>query len=97
MREAVKSTHKPQLCIAPDDSLWLGKDIANGIVTSKGEMERRVRKPHDKSIRSSILVIRGLRVILDAYLALIYGVTISRLNQLVRRDLKRIPPDLCRS
>ena len=41
----------------------------------------------------SILVLRGQRVILDADLARLYGVTTGRLNQQVRRNPDRFPTD----
>ncbi len=40
-----------------------------------------------------ILTLRGTRVVLDSELARIYGVTTARLNQQVRRNLKRFPQD----
>ena len=40
-----------------------------------------------------IFTIRGQRVILDADLARLYGTTTKALNQAVRRNLKRFPPD----
>jgi hypothetical protein len=39
------------------------------------------------------LVIRGQRVILDADLAAIYGVSTGRLNEAVKRNLDRFPED----
>ncbi|MBI2337108.1 MAG: ORF6N domain-containing protein [Deltaproteobacteria bacterium] len=44
-------------------------------------------------IEKSILLIRGHKVILDANLAELYGVPIKRLNEQVRRNSKRFPPD----
>ena len=44
-------------------------------------------------IASRIMDIRGQRVILDANLALLYGVTAKRFNERVRRNLGRFPPD----
>ncbi|MFI4889231.1 MAG: ORF6N domain-containing protein [Steroidobacterales bacterium] len=44
-------------------------------------------------IAHSILVMRGQRVILDAELAAIYGVTTGRLNEAVKRNAKRFPED----
>src|SRR5262245_26577226 len=41
----------------------------------------------------SILVLRGQRVLLDADLAMLYGVTTARLNQQVRRNPQRFPRD----
>jgi hypothetical protein len=44
-------------------------------------------------IESSILLIRGQRVMLDSELAALYGVTTKRLNEQVRRNLERFPSD----
>jgi hypothetical protein len=44
-------------------------------------------------IGQRILVLRGQRVLLDADLAELYGVSTSRLNQQVRRNHKRFPAD----
>jgi hypothetical protein len=44
-------------------------------------------------ITSAIVHVRGHRVILDASLASLYGVTTKRLNEQVRRNLKRFPAD----
>src|SRR5580658_1789309 len=44
-------------------------------------------------IAESIRILRGQRVLLDAELAALYGVTTKRLNQQVRRNLKRFPAD----
>ena len=46
-----------------------------------------------ESIAHSILLMRGQKVILDADLARLYGVTTQRLNQQVRRNLDRFPED----
>lgn len=42
---------------------------------------------------ATILTIRGLRVVLDADLARLYGVTTRRLNEQVGRNRDRFPPD----
>lgn len=47
----------------------------------------------DEQIERSILLLRGHRVILDADLAALYGVTTARLNQQVRRNMDRFPED----
>ena len=44
-------------------------------------------------IEQRILLIRGQKVILDADLAMLYGVPTRILNQAVRRNLKRFPQD----
>ena len=44
-------------------------------------------------ISTAILTVRGERVILDADLAATYGVTTKRLNEQVKRNTDRFPPD----
>jgi hypothetical protein len=44
-------------------------------------------------VENAILLVRGERVILDADLAKLYGVTTARLNQQVKRNLERFPSD----
>jgi hypothetical protein len=46
-----------------------------------------------QNIQKSIYVIRGKRVILESDLAIIYGVSTTRLNQQVRRNIDRFPED----
>ncbi len=46
-----------------------------------------------ESIASRILLLRGQRVMLDADLAELYGVPTKALNQAVRRNSRRFPPD----
>lgn len=44
-------------------------------------------------IETRIQIIRGLKVILDADLAELYGVSTKALNQAVKRNIARFPPD----
>ena len=44
-------------------------------------------------IEKKILLIRGHKVMLDSDLAVLYGVTTKRLNEQVRRNLRRFPSD----
>ncbi len=44
-------------------------------------------------IENRILLIGGRKVLLDADLAALYGVSTKRFNEQVRRNLKRFPPD----
>jgi len=44
-------------------------------------------------IASRIVSMRGQRVLIDADLAAMYGVTTARLNQQVNRNEQRFPPD----
>jgi hypothetical protein len=46
-----------------------------------------------RPIEQTIMTIRGQKVILDADLARIYGVPTKRLNEQVRRNADRFPPD----
>ena len=46
-----------------------------------------------EQIASAILVLRGQRVLLDAELAALYGVTTKRLNEQVKRNAARFPAD----
>jgi hypothetical protein len=44
-------------------------------------------------VEKAILLVRGQRVIVDADLAKLYGVTTKRLNEQVKRNRKRFPED----
>lgn len=44
-------------------------------------------------IERRIFILRGQRVMLDSDLADLYGVSTKRLNEQVRRNLRRFPPD----
>jgi hypothetical protein len=46
-----------------------------------------------EQIEPCILILRGQRVILDADLAVLYGVTTKRLNEQVKRNQDRFPAD----
>jgi hypothetical protein len=56
-------------------------------------MRRRNKPTSTIHIDSSIQFVRGLRVILDADLAKIYGIPTHRLNEAVKRNMKRFPND----
>jgi len=47
----------------------------------------------DEQIMQSILVFRGHKILLDAGLAALYGVSTKRLNEQVKRNLERFPTD----
>ena len=44
-------------------------------------------------IERAILMVRGHRVMLDADLAVLYGVSVGRLNEAVKRNRDRFPDD----
>ncbi len=46
-----------------------------------------------EGIQQKIFILRGHRVMIDADLAVLYGVTTKRLNEQVKRNLKRFPSD----
>ena len=46
-----------------------------------------------EDIARAIVVLRGRKVLLDAELAVLYGVTTKRFNQQIRRNQERFPPD----
>lgn len=56
-------------------------------------MKRAPKKNSAVSIDDVIHIVRGERVILDADLACIYGVETRVLNQAVRRNRNKFPPD----
>jgi len=56
-------------------------------------MKKRALAVPTDSLESRILTIRGQKVILDTDLAAIYGVPIKRLNEQVKRNIRRFPPD----
>lgn len=46
-------------------------------------------------ITNQILIVRDQKVMLDSDLAELYGVTVSALNQAVKRNRERFPEDFC--
>ena len=50
--------------------------------------------PHER-IESKILLLRGFKVMVDRDLAKLYQVPTKRLNEQVKRNIKRFPSDLC--
>jgi hypothetical protein len=55
-------------------------------------MSRSLRVPTER-IERAILVLRGHKVLLDEALADLYGVSVSVLNQAVKRNIARFPAD----
>jgi hypothetical protein len=54
--------------------------------------KKKILVPYE-TIERSILILRSEKVILDADLALFYGVTTKRLNEQVKRNIERFPND----
>jgi hypothetical protein len=62
-------------------------------VFSKPAVPKTKAQLSTEVIASTILVLRRHRVILDAQLAALYGVSTKRFNEQVRRNRRRFPPD----
>lgn len=58
-------------------------------------MHRPSGLDHPRVLETRILTIRGRHVLLDSDLAGAYGVSTKALNQAVRRNAQRFPPDFC--
>ena len=56
-------------------------------------MKQQLRLIHQEKIEQQIFLIRGFKIMLDFDLALLYGVPTKRLNEQVKRNLKRLPDD----
>src|SRR5579875_1408688 len=67
-------------------SKWRSGNLKSQIVASN------LAIPQER-IERRILLIRGQKVMLDANLAELYGVTTKRLNEQVRRNIDRFPDD----
>ena len=86
-------------------SVGSGGDLTSGFVlmcrieVKPGASQPRPHMTHElisispESVERSILLIRDQKVILDRALAKLYGVSTSVLNQAVRRNPERFPPD----
>jgi predicted transcriptional regulator len=62
-------------------------------MTKRANEESADRLVAAEVIERRILTIRGHKVMLDAELAALYGVTTKRLNEQVKRNRDRFPPD----
>jgi hypothetical protein len=56
-------------------------------------MPKKIEATVAANVASQIHVVRGQRVLLDSDLAALYGVSTSALNQAMRRNRGRFPPD----
>ncbi len=76
-------TNKNQMKVLSIDSLF----------NRENDMESRKDTIPTERIEDQIYTVRGKRVMLDADLARLYGVTTKRLNEQVRRNADRFPDD----
>ncbi|MDI6753324.1 MAG: ORF6N domain-containing protein [Thermodesulfobacteriota bacterium] len=56
-------------------------------------MNKKPERYDAQRIENMVLTVRGQKVILDADLARIYAVSTKRLNEQIRRNTERFPPD----
>jgi hypothetical protein len=47
----------------------------------------------EDAIKTMIMPVRGMQVMLDRDLAVLYGVEVKYLNRQVKRNIERFPPD----
>ncbi len=71
----------------------MAKRIRRGAEPGNEPPARTLALVPAERIERAILLIRGEKVILDADLAELYGVSTRRLNEQVRRNRDRFPPD----
>jgi hypothetical protein len=70
------------------------RTVLSSEANPKGHIMAKARSTTPvKQITRSILILRGHRVLLDAELAALYGVTTKALNQAVKRNAARFPKD----
>ena len=72
------------------------KTIENELMAKKQELEVAncdFKNMDNINIGSLIHVIRGQQVMIDADLAMLYGVETKRLNEQVKRNINRFPDD----
>lgn len=72
--------------------MWCVESKYNQNLTEKAMTNDLIGIPAE-SVEDSILFIRSQKVMLDSVLAKLYGVSTKVLNQAVRRNRERFPPD----
>lgn len=71
------------------------RDMAKGRISTKPDAARLKCLVPAERITHAIFVLRGHRVMVDADLAELYGVSTKVLLQAVRRNAERFPDDFC--
>lgn len=67
--------------------------IGYSMAKKETAMERLLVEVPDEAIIDKIVVLRNKKVMVDRDLASLYGVTTKRLNEQVKRNIKRFPDD----
>ncbi len=75
----------------PTFEQYAGMDFADAKPVAQVPALAKLQAAH--AGKSRIQVIRGLRVIIDVDLAVLYGVPTKALNQAIKRNMDRFPPD----
>ena len=88
---AKKKDNKEQQAIEPATYC----DQFTEVVANCDHLEKSNTKISQSKIESLILTIRGQQVMIDRDLADLYGVKTKRLNEQVKRNIEKFPPDFC--
>jgi hypothetical protein len=81
--------HPPRII----EKLTANLEVAECDLKRFGDSMHDTRMVLVKPVEPRILILRGMRVILDSELAELYGVQIKRLNEQVKRNAERFPQD----
>lgn len=68
---------------------------ANAVVTEGSNEGVSIAPANEPAIRNLIYTVRGMQVMLDSDLAMLYGVETRAINQAVARNSKRFPERFC--
>ena len=77
----------------PNSSVSRPMSASRGVAASARSRAARGTPRMRRPLDALIVSVRGRKVVLDADLAAIYGVTTKRLNEQVKRNLARFPAD----
>jgi phage regulator Rha-like protein len=68
-------------------------EVVTSALSEKPHMSQSIARIPVEQIESMILFVRGEKVILDSDLAVLYGVSTTRLNEQINRNKRRFPGD----
>jgi phage regulator Rha-like protein len=74
-------------------STYVPLEVAKCDLKQSGDSMRAAQLVLLKPVEPRILMLRGMRVIIDSELAELYGVRVKRLNEQVKRNAQRFPRD----
>jgi ORF6N domain len=76
-----------------ESNLEVPLEVAERDLKQFGDCMRAAQLVLLKPVEPKILILRGVRVIIDSELAELYGVRVKRLNEQVKRNAQRFPRD----